>query len=171
MQHSGYQNYGFLGQAYPTSNRLRLVFYDDGIGIKAHITKRPYAETHVLFRQHISQEVFADMKKEAANFAIEKASIYEVSGTDYVNNSGAGLDFILRTLSPSTNGVVTIISSDGYVRWVKGTKVDSFALPFKFKGTLIAVCIDSTPDTVLAYKKELENGTYPGEWSKNSGDQ
>jgi len=157
-QHSSYDDYGFIGQAYPTSNRVRLVFYDNGIGIKAHITKRLYQNTHKRFQEFISAEQFEDMKTKPANFAIEKASIYEVSGTDYIDNSGAGLDFILRDLSPPTNGVVSIISDNGYVCWKKGELVDSFALPFSFKGTLVAICIDSKPDTILTYKKEFEQG-------------
>ncbi|XGC81060.1 hypothetical protein ACES2L_01025 [Bdellovibrio bacteriovorus] len=157
-QHSGFSNYGYVGQAFPKSNRIRLAFYDNGVGIKKHLTKKPYKETHKRFQELISPTVFKGIKTLPSNFAIEKASIYEVSGTNYNDNSGAGIDFILRTLSPSTNGIVSIISGDGYVSWKKGEMCKSYALPFKLAGTLVAICIDVVPNSILKYK--AENGPF-----------
>lgn len=158
-QHSGFLNFGYVGQAFPNSSRMRLVFYDDGIGIKKHLTKMPYQETHKLFQKLISASVYKSIKDLPANHAIEKASIYEVSGTNYSKNSGAGLDFILKELSPPTNGIVSIISGDGHVAWKGGELCKSYALPFKLNGTLVAICIDIKANTILKYNTELLNLT------------
>lgn len=153
-QHSGFGNCYYAAQAYSRSRKIRLVFYDDGLGIKKHLTRKPYEETHRRFQQLISKETYRNLKAFPSNFAIEKASIYEVSGTNYTDNSGAGLAFLLEELSIPTNGNVTIISGDGYVSWTQGRIVKSYALPYKLHGTLVALKIDVVPDSILAYDED-----------------
>jgi hypothetical protein len=153
-QHSEFSNFLLLGQYYPISNRIRFSLYDDGIGIKAHVTRRDYAQTHPAFRDQVSPETFDRMRSESANLAIEQAARKMVSGSDYVNNSGAGLDFLISDLSVPTDGTVSILSEDGFVLWVKGKITKSVALPFKVVGTTVSWTINCTPGTILQYSSE-----------------
>ena len=154
-QHSSANCLRVLGQAYPLSKNLRFCFYDNGMGIKAHMTRRPYLETHAVFRSEVSENKFREIQECPANIAIEEAARYMVSATDYEENSGAGLEFLIRELSLPMDGKVFIISQDGYVRWEKGVKVDSFSLPFTFKGTLVSVTVHTDPGTKLAFRSEI----------------
>ena len=153
-QHSKYSKYILLGQAYSNSRRLRFTIYDNGLGIKEHLTKELYSSRHSIFRQLISEELYKQMKSSPANLAIEVAARYQVSATNYLENSGAGLDFLIRNLSVPTNGIISILSGDGYVQWVQGQKVKSIQVPFKFSGTLVSVAIDCVPGSRLVYKDE-----------------
>ncbi|MEO5971306.1 MAG: hypothetical protein ABIQ95_15375 [Bdellovibrionia bacterium] len=153
-QHSGSNCLRVLGQAYPESKNLRFCFYDNGIGIKSHLTRRPYAQTHGVFQSEVAEVRFQEIERLPANAAIEEAARYMVSSTDYEDNSGAGLEFLIRDLSLPMEGKITIVSQDGYVRWEKGEKVDSFALPFEFRGTLVSVTVHAEPGTKLAFQSE-----------------
>ncbi len=154
-QHSGFNHCILLGQTYPTSHRLRLVIYDNGVGIKEHLTKVPYEERHKQLKELITKSRYEEMQSGSSNIAIEEASRYMVSGTDYQKNSGAGLPFLIDDLSKPTKGTVMILSGDGWVRWDMGTMKKSKALPVSMKGTLISVTIEYEPESILVYKSEV----------------
>lgn len=149
IQHSQFSEFMLLGQVYPTSSRIRFVVADDGIGIKQHITKKPYKKTHKRFQELVSKSRYSKMKSNAANLSIEEAAKYEVSGTDYQKNSGAGLNFLLKDLAVPTSGSVVIFSDNGYVRWAGGEIVESIQTPFWFPGTMISVTINCDPNSML----------------------
>lgn len=153
-QHSGYSRYLILGQSYPKSKRIRFVIHDNGIGIKAHITQKPYEQTHPYFRKVVSEDLYEELKMRPANLAIEEAAKYMVSGTDYVNNSGAGLDFLINKLTVPTNGIVSILSGDGYVKWVAGKITESRSIGYYSPGTLVSVTINCNSGSILKYKRE-----------------
>ena len=138
-QHSGCSKFYMLGQSFATSRNVRLITYDDGVGILPHLTRMPYNKQHPQFRKLISKSDYHKMHRLPANFTIEKAAIYNVSATNYIENSGAGLDFLVNDFSGPLNGTVTIISGDGFVQWKNGQRQHSIALPFKIKGTLVAI--------------------------------
>ena len=154
-QHSGYSNFFILGQAYPTSKRIRFAIYDNGIGIKGHLTRLPYEKTHRYFQMKVTKDRYMQLLASPANLAIEEAAKYEVSATDYEDNSGAGLDFLLRRLSSVTNGKVVIVSQDGCVTWEAGVQKSSFALQHNFPGTLVSVSIDCEAGKIIAFKGEF----------------
>ncbi len=154
VQHSHFSNYYLLAQTYPKSKRIRLAVYDNGIGIKSHLMQIPYEKTHPEFRTHISMELYEKMSRSTAEISIEQAARYMVSGTNYKNNSGAGLDFLISDLSIPTDGIVTILSEDGLVRWEKGKIVEKLSLPQKIKGTLVSVTFNCDPGSLLKFQKE-----------------
>lgn len=154
-QHSEASKTFFIAQTYPRSNRVRFVIYDNGIGIKTHITRLEYAKTHQAFKELIDEPMYVEMINKTANLAIEKAAINMVSGTDYTQNSGAGLNFVIQDLLLPTNGKLTILSEDGMVTWKAGKVSKSLGLPFKIKGTLVSVTIDVDSQTILKYKSEV----------------
>ena len=154
-QHSSATRTYFIAQTYPRSNRVRFVIYDNGVGIKSHLTRIDYPNTHQAFKELISEDLYKEMKSGSANISIQKAAVNMVSGTDYTQNSGAGLNFVLQELSVPTNGKVSILSEDGLVMWKSGKVIKSFGLPFKIKGTLVSVTIDVDPQTIIKYKSEV----------------
>lgn len=138
-QHSKFTTWFGIGQAYPTSRRVRLAFYDNGQGIKSHIAKLKYSKQHIAFRSEISRQDYLKMQKTPANFAIKKAAIECVSGTDYKDNSGAGLDFLVNKFAREPDDLVTILSEDGLVIWKQGKIICDLALPFSIQGTIVAL--------------------------------
>lgn len=137
--HSASTAYYMIGQGYGQSKRVRFAIYDNGVGIKWHMTRRPYRKQHALFREHVSEATFRRMRNEPANIAIETAAIYEVSATRYVENSGAGLAFLITEFSRPFDGIVSILSQNGFVQWANGEKKLSIELPIEIKGTLVAI--------------------------------
>jgi hypothetical protein len=53
------------------------------------------------------------------------------------------------------DGVVTIVSEDGYVRWRSGKIEQSISLPFSIKGTLISITVHTEPGKKLVYRSEM----------------
>lgn len=137
--HSRCTVFYLLGQGYPTSKNARFVVYDNGIGIKRHMTLLPYSKQHKYFQQKVSAADHKRIRESASNVAIEIASIYGVSATKYVHNSGAGLDFLINDFSKTTQGSVSILSGDGYVCWSAGKKVTSIPIPYEIHGTLVSI--------------------------------
>lgn len=156
--HSKYTNHIMMGQAYPKSQRIRFCVYDNGVGIKNHMTELLYRDRHQRFRELISEALYLELKDGSANKAIEQAARYEVSATNYTANSGAGLAFLINDLSVPTQGVVSIFSGNGFVQWKAGAIERNEALPFEIKGTLVSVTINCDPECVLAYDEEIEEG-------------
>ena len=143
LQHSEYTKYFLFGQAYPTSNRIRFVFYDNGMGIKSHIIKDGYDSKHKMFKEEVSKDCFEKIVANPANFAIETASKNFISATNYDKNSGAGINYLIEELLPISNGSLTILSEDGIVVWNKGrTITHNTCLPYRIKGTLISLTLD-----------------------------
>lgn len=155
QQHSSSRNYRLLGQVFPTSKRIRFAFYDDGVGIKSHITRLKYLDAHPLFRKEVSEPLFEEMRRATADVAIEVAARNYVSGTNYKENSGAGFNFLINELSKPTQGTVSILSANGYVRWESGVIVEKIGLPYAIPGTMVSWTVNFTPDTILAYKSEM----------------
>jgi hypothetical protein len=138
-QHSSCQNWYGLGQAYPTSGSVRFVVYDDGKGIKSHIISGKYSKKHKVFQSMISSDEYRLMRKNKANYAIEKAAIKCVSGTQYLDNSGAGLNFLVEDFSKLVDGSVSVLSEDGFIMWKNGNIALNRELPFKVKGTMVSL--------------------------------
>lgn len=157
-QHSGYSKCIILGQSYPSSKRIRFALYDNGMGIKSHITRLNYSDCHPVFKRLVTENMYLKMKHEAANVAIEQAARYSVSGTNYTRNSGAGLDFLIKFSIPTT-GTVSIISEDGMVKWKAGQMVESKVLPFPVRGTLVSATINCDADSLIAYDREVLGGS------------
>jgi len=157
-QHSNFTNSLVIGQTYPTSKRIRLVFYDNGIGIKKHLTRYNYSDIHPNLKRFIDENTYNNIKASPANGAIEHAARYNVSATNYEDNSGAGLDFIINDLSKPCDGSVIIISEDGYVKWQNGTVEKSFSFPYRIKGTLVCVTMNVDHDYILKYRSEAMEG-------------
>ncbi len=153
-QHSSMTRLATLGQSYPKSQRIRIALADNGVGIKAHLTRRPYAQTPEEFRQVVSEETFDQLTAGSSELSIVEAARKFVSGSDYKNNSGAGLDFLIHKVSVPLNGHVMIMSGNGFVCWNSGTIEKSVSLPYSIPGTLVAWTIDTEPGTVLQYKNE-----------------
>ena len=141
QQHSKYTKYYLLGQYYQESKNVRLCILDNGVGIKSHLTRGKYTKRHSYFRQHVSKEDYVNIRNSPANIAIEKSSIEDLSATKYQENSGAGINWILKDFSKPYDGTVTIISQDGLVQWNKGEKVESIGLPFELKGTMVSITV------------------------------
>lgn len=139
QQHSKYLEYLLLGQYYPNSKNVRLCVRDNGIGIKRHLTMKSYSEHHSAFKKMVSKSDYSEISRKPANFAIEKAATYFVSATKYEENSGAGIDFIIKDFSVPYSGTVTIVSQDGLVQWKEGEKKVSIGLPFELKGTMVSI--------------------------------
>jgi len=155
-QHSSYSEYLILGQTYPQTKRIRYVFYDNGMGIKKHLTREPYDSTHNYFKNAVSRERYEEIKRSPANEAIKEASIDGVTASKNLNiNSGAGLNFLLKELIPVTDGAITIVSGDGYVQWEKDQIKHDFSLPFQVPGTLISLVINCEDNTQLIYNTEV----------------
>jgi hypothetical protein len=154
LQHSAYSEYLLLGQSYPQSGRIRFVIADNGCGIKEHVTRLPYKERHSRFRELVTKSMYSRMKSQPANVAIEQAARYEVSGTNYSKNSGAGLHFLIHNLSVPTNGTVCIFSDNGFVRWQAGEITQSTQTPIRFPGTLVSVTINCDQTKILKYSGE-----------------
>lgn len=142
--HSGCSKCYVLAQVYPTSKRIRLAIMDNGVGIKSHMTKRPYNEMHGAFRQEVSRSMFDLMKKEHSGYAIREASRSCVSATDYTKNSGAGLHFLKRDICSETDGKLYVMSGDGCVAWKCGNEQpDEFCkLPYRIDGTLLSLVMN-----------------------------
>jgi hypothetical protein len=137
--HSEATKHYLLGQGYPNSGKVRFAVYDNGVGIRRHLVKVKYQKKHPYFKDIISDSEFRKMRQEPANFAIEKASIYGVSATKYIDNSGAGLNFLINDFSRPYAGVVSILSEDGYVSWRNGELSESLSLQLNIKGTLVSI--------------------------------
>lgn len=157
LQHSSSDKSFLIGQTYPTSGRVRFVFYDNGLGIKRHMTQAPYDDMHPVFKKHVARDKYQAIKDSASNLAIVEASRYGVSATNYNDNSGAGLNFLIKDLCSVSNGVVTIISEDGIVIWKGGSSIPFYnnSLPYKIKGTLVSLDLDCHSGTRLVHKNEL----------------
>lgn len=156
LQHSNCSKSYLIGQAYPTSKRIRFAFFDNGIGIKAHMTRNPYDNMHKVFKQHVSEQQYSRIKQDPANLAIVEAAKYGVSATNYQENSGAGLNFLINDLSKVSNGTVTIISEDGIVIWKEGNESPFLQakLPFKIRGTMVSLDLNCHPEAKLVYNYE-----------------
>ena len=150
LQHSGCSQYFLLGQAYPTSNRIRFVFYDNGVGIKNHIIAGGYNSKHPNFKTQVSQNTFNDIENSPSNLAIEAASRDFVSATDYTQNSGAGINFLIETLLPVSEGKLSILSENGIVAWRNGRKIScNMKIPYKLRGTLVSLTLNCEPGTTI----------------------
>ena len=147
-QHSGCEKYYLLGQNYPTSKGVRFVVYDDGIGIKKHMTRKSYDEMNINFQKNVSKQDFAIIEQEPANKAIFQAAQHGVSATEYEENSGAGINYLIKDLSSISKGKILIISGDGIVLWKEGVPEPflNAPLPFEIIGTLIALDLDCSLD-------------------------
>ena len=158
-QHSEYKKYYLLGQSYPASKRIRFVFYDNGIGIKQHMTRNIYDDMHKTFKRFVTQESFEKMKTGPANLAIREAAKYAVSATNYKDNSGAGINYIIKELSSITHGVVSILSEDGIIIWKDGSEspVYNQKLPYPIKGTIVSLTLDCEPGTKIITRGELND--------------
>ena len=153
-QHSEFANVLIVGQTFPISKRIRLAIYDDGMGIRNHLTRKDYSALHAFLKSQFTVDLYERMKGEPANLAIEYAARECISGTNYEYNSGAGLNFLINDLAKPCNGDIFIISEDGFVHWNKGEVKESFALPYKIKGTMICMKVDALPDAKLVYTNE-----------------
>ena len=138
-QHSDFKKYILLAQSYPTSKKSRFVIYDNGIGIREHMTQGDYEKKHSAFKNHISKSDYERMRVDDI-FAILKAVEECVSATSYRDNSGAGLNFLLEEISKPRKGVVSIISGNGFVQW-KRDEVSSYKLKAPLQGTLISMTL------------------------------
>ena len=138
-KHSLYGKWFGMGQVYPTTGNVRFVIYDNGQGIKKSLTKSPYTKKHNAFRARIDQYEYKKLKSQSANHAIQRAAEKMISSTDYVNNSGAGLDFLINEFGKAYDATVTIISQNGMVSWKSGKLVSNLALPYEIKGTIISI--------------------------------
>jgi hypothetical protein len=138
-QHSNYTNWYGLGQVYPTSKKVRLVFYDNGEGIKKQLTKSSYSKKHPVFKNIISKNEYRLMQRNPSNSAIKAAALKLVSSTNYKDNSGAGLDFLISEFSVAFSGTITILSGNGIVTWSNGKILHDLALPFEIKGTMVSI--------------------------------
>lgn len=154
VQHSSFENAYFVGQTFPQVNRIRIVFYDDGQGIKSHLTRMPYSQTHKVFQSEVSQDLYELLLSSRSDLSIITAAKLGVSATNYEDNSGAGLDFIINDICRATSGSVVIISADGYVLWENGIQVLNFPLNYSIQGTLIAVTMGYESDSILTFKGE-----------------
>ena len=139
LQHSRCTQFVGLGQHHPNSKKVTFAFYDNGIGIKKHITLRPYNKHHKVFRRFVSATEYKNMRKNTADYAIEIASRECVSGTDYIENSGAGLNFLISDFSSQTSGAVIVISQEGLVFWEGGEIAQKMALPHPIQGTFVSI--------------------------------
>ena len=151
-QHSGFTKYYLLAQLYPASHRIRYVFYDNGMGIKSHLTRNGYDSLPNFVKEKLKKQDYDKIAKEPANLAIKEASKYLITGTDNKEqNSGAGIDFLLNNLLPATRGTVTILSEDGLVQWENGGKniTKDFYLGYKIRGTLVSIVVNYRPNTQL----------------------
>ena len=149
-QHSGCSQHFLLGQAYPTSNRIRFVFYDNGIGIKNHIIEGGYNSRHSNFKKQVSQDIFNDIVNSPSNLAIEVASRDFVSATDYTQNSGAGINYLIEKLLPISEGKLTILSGNGIVAWRNGRKIScDMKIPYRLQGTLVSLTLNCEPGTTI----------------------
>lgn len=153
IQHSSSTKTYVIAQVYPESKRIRFTIYDNGIGIREHITRKKYEDTHRYFKKAVDEPLFVEMK-ENSHIAIREAARYTVSGTDYENNSGAGLSFLIDDLSRPTNGEVYILSEDGFAKWKSGELIDCYRVPYKIKGTLISCVINFSSNYTLKYNTE-----------------
>lgn len=121
-QHSEYSEYLLMGQYHPKSTNVRLCMFDNGIGIKKHLTRHSYAKQHKAFKKEISKSRYSEISGSPANYAIEAAAMYCVSATKYEENSGAGINYIIKDFSEPYHGTVTIVSQNGFVQWKEGKK-------------------------------------------------
>jgi len=153
-QHSEFTKVLIVGQTFPISKRIRLAIYDDGIGIRTHLTRKDYNDLHHFLKSQFTVALYDRMKNEPANLAVEYAAKECISGTNYEHNSGAGLSFLINDLAKPCNGDIFIVSENGFVHWNKGEVKESFALPYKIKGTMICMKVDVLPDAKLIYNNE-----------------
>jgi hypothetical protein len=137
--HSDFTQFYMIGQTYQKTKQVRFVFYDNGKGIKSHMTHVKYKKKHQVFKKYVSEADFRKMLKDPATYAIETASIYGVSATKYQHNSGAGLNFLISDFSKPLNGTISILSEDGYVSWTDGEIGTRIALPINVRGTMVSI--------------------------------
>lgn len=135
-----------IGQAYPTSHRIRYCACDAGIGIKKHIIKK--------YPNHTDSKT---------SDVIEFATQYGITGT-FDNdpskcNSGLGLDD-MRKLVRCCGGSFNIMSGDGFygefVSFTQPTKppnIKTIKMDFDhhFHGTLVDIMLQATPGTTIMH--------------------
>lgn len=135
-QHSGCSNFVLIVQVMPEHSAIKLVIYDNGVGIREHLTKVPYEARPAIFKKIIKKDLYEKMK-ESPRTAIKWALEECVSGTDYTRNGGAGLNFLKAEIGP--RGAITVISENGYVSVTGGQEPNAVKLPAILRGTLIFI--------------------------------
>ena len=150
-QHSECEKYYLMGQYYPESKRVRFVFYDNGMGIKNHLTRKDYESMHSCFKKVIDKNQFECIRQLSANHAILHAANYGVSATDYQSNSGAGIHSLITEMMFISKGKLLIISGNGAVAWEEGKTEPCFdgAIPFELSGTLISLDLNCDSDIIF----------------------
>ena len=151
LQHSRYKDFFLMGQVYPKSNRIRFVFYDNGMGIKNHMVRNDYDSMHGMFKKNVSEEKFEKIKTNPANLAIELAAKNYISATNYEENSGAGINFLIEELLPVSNGKMCILSEDGIIIWDGRDQTVTYngAIGYGLLGTLVSLTLDCDPGTKI----------------------
>ena len=151
LQHSRYKDFFLMGQVYPKSNRIRFVFYDNGMGIKNHMVRNDYDSMHGMFKKNVSEEKFEKIKTNPANLAIELAAKNYISATNYEENSGAGINFLIEELLPVSNGKMCILSEDGIIIWDGRDQTVTYngAIGYGLLGTLVSLTLDCDPVTKI----------------------
>lgn len=114
-----------ITQYYPKNNKISFSVCDFGIGIPTSIENADLEQ----------KEVYEDWK--AILKSLEKG--FSIKSTP--RNRGFGLNNLLE-LTESSNGILQIISNDGFVLKKAGEMYKAGNVDFNFRGTLIKVEID-----------------------------
>lgn len=122
----------------PADGSLRVVFYDQGVGIPATLpTKRARHEKERGLFQFLAQEL-SRFKTDGRDHArlIAAALMYPRSSTGEANR-GNGLQDIRAFVDNSRDGTLRIISGRGEITYRRGGKLETQNHPARFTGTLI----------------------------------
>ena len=138
-QHSGFKDFYLITHLDKDNKLFKFAVYDDGIGIRTHLSKKPYDEMHPIFRKQVSRTAYNEMTNSHKK-SIELAIIDGISGTDYSVNSGAGLNFLLNEVCACC-GTVFLYSGNGFLEW-KNRQKNLFKVKSTIDGTLIAGSIE-----------------------------
>ncbi|MEW6536504.1 MAG: hypothetical protein AB1454_12915 [Candidatus Auribacterota bacterium] len=131
-------------QTYPTTSRIRFSISDLGIGIKTHLSKK-----------------YQDWQDSETSWVIKMALVDGVSGTNFYNNSGAGLH-TFENFVTCCGGEFIILSENGFYKKIStytehfGRKIEEekFDLPFFYPGTLVCATIQAKPGVKIFKRDE-----------------
>lgn len=126
------------GQFYPSNDKFYFTIVDGGVTIKNNVNK--YFNNKFNKNKTLGDKIFGTKKFESkSGLEAIKWSMEEKHST--TGEGGLGLS-LLRDLIMKSNGVLDIVSNDGYY-FIRNNKVGGNILKSSFDGTIISIGLDT----------------------------
>ncbi len=126
------------GQFYPSNDKFYFTIVDGGITIKNNVNK--YFKNKFNKKKTLGDKIFGTKKFEnKSGLEAIKWSMEEKHST--TGEGGLGLS-LLRDLILKSNGVLDIVSNDGYY-FIRNNEVGGNILSSSFDGTIISIGLDT----------------------------